>query len=90
MHSTWNFEADSGIFLVNASTQERLRERNPKVKIRINEEYKDDGADIELPCASFDIFPSNKPDEDPLSYFPLKIARRGQESVLGRVFFQES
>jgi Eukaryotic aspartyl protease len=86
------FEPESGQFRVKPSTRQRLRERNPKVRFKITEEYEGDGSvEVELPYASFDLQSwSTFEDKEAINYFPIKIKTTGQPSVLGRVFFQET
>jgi hypothetical protein len=83
------FDPESGQFQTNRSTKRRLRERNPKVRFKLAEA--DDGVEVELPYASFDLqIGSALDDEDEMTYFPIKTTTNNQPSVLGRAFFQEA
>jgi hypothetical protein len=86
------FDPESGQFKANWSTRQRLRERNPKVRFKLTEEYQaDGGVEVELPYASFDLQNRSALDDgDEMTYFPIKTTTDNQPSVLGRAFFQEA
>jgi len=95
------YEASSGLFLVNSSNHLRLKEMNPSFTFELagpehkknTENENDRGGDtlkITLPYESFDLFIKRSWDDDePRAYFPIKIAKPGADNVLGRSFLQE-
>ena len=68
------YEPTNGNYLVNASTIQLLRDRNPTVRFEFIEEYKKNGGlELELPFESFDLqLQETSSDGEEKSRFPLK------------------
>jgi len=84
---TWSDKAQ--LYLVDDDTHTRLSSLNPTLTFTIGHDSREGGSvEISLPYGAFDLSGSPPFVDSPSRYFPLKRAKRPDQYMLGRVFFQ--
>jgi len=86
------YEPQSGLFLVNESASQLLRDRKSTMQFKFIDEWEEDGGvEVSLPFESFDLkIRRTLEGQERGQYFSLKVATGNEISVLGRAFFQEA
>lgn len=76
----------SGLFTVNESTHNKLRNLNPNVTFSLkNSISSKNSIDITLPYSSFALLTNES-----IEHFPIRVAENRSRAILGRTFFQEA
>lgn len=83
--------ADSGFFLVNATTQKRLMQMDPTLTFTIGHgATNSDSLSFRFPYSAFNQYVGAPYYGFNVSYFPIRRAANGSQYVLGRAFLQEA
>ena len=86
-------DPDSGLYLVNETQHNALRDADAEVTFRLSDVAPGGGGEsvsIVFPYAAFDLRAEPPLVDEPSYYFPLKRAANETQYTLGRVFFQEA
>jgi hypothetical protein len=85
------YDETTDLYLVDADTRERLRQRNPTVTFGLGQTPDPGGrVNIVLPYRAFDQQASYPIYNETTNYFPIRRAHNDTQYTLGRTFFQEA
>lgn len=86
------FDANTGLYLVNSTTHNKLISMKPTVTFTIGSDRGNDSAitSIVMPYAAFELQASLPIYNTSTQYFPIRVAANESQQVLGRAFLQEA
>lgn len=84
------YDEDTGLYLVNNTMHEQLRDNNPRLTFTVGSVGEIDSTSIKLDYNALDLRVGIPRYNESTNYFPLRRAANESQYTLGRVFLQEA